>query len=90
MLTSKALFHEPFVAAVPPDHPLATRTTVTTDDLAHEALLLLQDGHCLRDQALSVCGLAEPASQEFTATSLETLRQMVAAGLGDAVAATRG
>lgn len=82
VLKSQSLFREPFVAALPPGHALGRNTTVTTNDLAPEALLLLQDGHCLRDQALSVCGLAEPDNQEFTATSLETLRQMVAAGLG--------
>jgi LysR family hydrogen peroxide-inducible transcriptional activator len=82
VLIAKLLFREPFVAALPPGHELAAKASVTTDDLAPEALLLLQDGHCLRDQALSVCGLATPANQEFTATSLETLRQMVAAGLG--------
>lgn len=80
-LKTRRLFREPFVAALPPGHALAAKTSVTTDDLSPDALLLLQDGHCLRDQALSVCGVADPAS-EFTATSLETLRQMVAAGLG--------
>ncbi len=82
LLRAQTLFREPFVAALPPHHDLAGRKTVTTEDLSPEALLLLQDGHCLRDQALSVCGLAQPENQEFTATSLETLRQMVAAGLG--------
>ena len=82
VLKAQTLFHEPFVAALPPGHALASKNSVTVDDLSPDALLLLQDGHCLRDQALSVCGLAEPANQEFTATSLETLRQMVAAGLG--------
>ncbi|MEM7083449.1 MAG: LysR substrate-binding domain-containing protein [Pseudomonadota bacterium] len=82
LLQARALFNEPFVAALPPGHALSSNDTVTTDELSPDALLLLQDGHCLRDQALSVCGLAEPGSQEFTATSLETLRQMVAAGLG--------
>ncbi len=82
LLRAEPLFREPFVAALPPGHSLAKRKTVTTDNLNPEELLLLQDGHCLRDQALSVCGLAQPGNQEFTATSLETLRQMVAAGLG--------
>lgn len=82
LLQHQALFREPFVAALPPGHSLSAKKTVTTDDLSPDALLLLQDGHCLRDQALSVCGLAQPGNQEFTATSLETLRQMVAAGLG--------
>ncbi len=51
-------------------------------DLADEPLLLLEEGHCLRDQALEVCKLAGAEEQDFRATSLETLRQMVAAGLG--------
>jgi LysR family hydrogen peroxide-inducible transcriptional activator len=52
-------------------------------DLAHESLLLLEDGHCLRDQALDVCALAGAGEKTgFRATSLETLRQMVAANVG--------
>jgi len=52
-------------------------------DLADERLLLLEDGHCLRDQALDVCRLSGASEKtEFQATSLETLRQMVAAGVG--------
>src|SRR5690606_15964756 len=53
------------------------------DDLAHENLLLLEDGHCLRQQTLDVCHLAGASEKaEFRATSLETLRQMVAANVG--------
>jgi LysR family hydrogen peroxide-inducible transcriptional activator len=56
---------------------------VTLDAIADERLLLLEDGHCLREQALSVCSLAGAHEREdFRATSLETLRQMVAAGVG--------
>ena len=77
------LFEEPFVLAVPQSHALARRSTLTLHDLAHERLLLLEDGHCLRDQALDVCTLAGSGERNgFRATSLETLRQMVAANVG--------
>lgn len=77
------LFEEPFVLAVPQTHRLADAPTVTLDHLAHERLLLLEDGHCLRDQALDVCKVAGASEKtEFQATSLETLRQMVAANVG--------
>ena len=69
--------------AVPGSHPLAQRRRVSGRDLAERDLLLLEEGHCLRDQALAVCsraGLGE--RQDFRATSLETLRQMVATGAG--------
>jgi LysR family hydrogen peroxide-inducible transcriptional activator len=73
------LFEEPFLLAVAPRHALAKRREVHVSDLATQRLLLLEDGHCLRDQALEVCqriGLAETSG--FRATSLETLRHMVA------------
>jgi LysR family hydrogen peroxide-inducible transcriptional activator len=77
------LFDEPFVLAVPSTHALAQRNTLTLHDLANERLLLLEDGHCLRDQALDVCALAGSGERNgFRATSLETLRQMVAANVG--------
>ncbi|MBK9493313.1 MAG: Hydrogen peroxide-inducible genes activator [Alphaproteobacteria bacterium ADurb.BinA280] len=77
------LFEEPFVLAVPKEHPLATRTPLRLRDIGDERLLLLDDGHCLRDQALDVCHLAGASEKDgFRATSLETLRQMVAAGVG--------
>jgi len=76
------LFVEPFLAAVPADHPLATATEVNIDELARAGLLLLEEGHCLRDQALEACHLQGLKSEEIRATSLETLRQMVAMGLG--------
>ena len=63
--------------------PLAKRANVKIDDLTGETLLLLEDGHCLRDQALEVCSRIDvKESEDYRATSLETLRQMVAAGLG--------
>lgn len=77
------LFDEPFVLAVPDVHPLAGRREVAMADLADQRLLLLEDGHCLRDQALDVCHLAGASERSgFRATSLETLRQMVAANVG--------
>lgn len=79
------LFDEHFVLAVPEAHPLAAhgRRRLTLDMLRREHLLLLEDGHCLRDQALDICHLAGASEKDgFRATSLETLRQMVAAGVG--------
>ena len=79
------LFDEPFVLAVPEQHALAKRRAkpLRLDDLRNEHLLLLEDGHCLREQALDVCQLAGANEKDgFRATSLETLRQMVAAGVG--------
>ncbi|MBN8792382.1 MAG: LysR family transcriptional regulator [Stenotrophomonas nitritireducens] len=82
-LHTEFLFEEPFVLAAPESHPLAAHATLTMADLADQRLLLLQDGHCLRDQALDVCHLAGALEKsEFQATSLETLRQMVAANVG--------
>ena len=82
-LHCEPLFAEPFMLAVPAGHALAQKRELTLSALAHEHLLLLEDGHCLRDQALEVCSLAGAGEKEgFRATSLETLRQMVAAGVG--------
>lgn len=82
-LDAELLFEDEFLLAVQPTHPLAKHQTVTQDDLHHYRLLLLDEGHCLRDQALSVCQLAGmEEEQDFRATSLETLRQMVKAGTG--------
>lgn len=77
------LFDEPFLLAVPRTHALARRASLRMRDLDDAHLLLLEEGHCLRDQALAVCRLAGADEREgFRATSLETLRQMVAAGVG--------
>jgi LysR family hydrogen peroxide-inducible transcriptional activator len=82
-LESAPLYEEPFVLAVPASHALADRDRVKVDDLRGETLLLLEDGHCLRDQALEVCSrIRVSEEQDYRATSLETLRQMVAAGHG--------
>jgi LysR family transcriptional regulator, hydrogen peroxide-inducible genes activator len=82
-LESRELYREAFMVALPERHQLAAHETLRVADLKGESLLLLEDGHCLRDQALEVCsrvGVRE--QQDFRATSLETLRQMVAAGAG--------
>jgi len=75
-----------FLVAMPPDHRLASHATVPVAALATERLLLLEDGHCLREQALAVCGLLAGEKGEtadgYAATSLHTLVQMVAGGLG--------
>jgi LysR family hydrogen peroxide-inducible transcriptional activator len=74
-----------FLIALPPDHRLAGEDQIPVSALATERLLLLEDGHCLRDQALAVCGLlaGERGDHDgFAATSLHTLVQMVASGLG--------
>jgi len=82
-LDSRELFAEPFTVAMPDGHRLAKRDTIRVDDLKGETLLLLEDGHCLRDQALEVCSrIGSSEKQDFRATSLETLRQMVATGAG--------
>jgi LysR family hydrogen peroxide-inducible transcriptional activator len=81
-LVTRELFKEPFLVAMPERHPLAARKRVRVEDLEHGRLLLLEEGHCLRDQALAVCAHAGTEEQDFRATSLETLRQMVAAGQG--------
>lgn len=82
-LSFAPLFDDPFYLACPERHPLAHKKTLDPAALAHEKLLLLEDGHCLRDQALEFCHSAEAGEdQEFRATSMETLRQMVAAGAG--------
>ena len=79
----EVLFEEPFVLALPADHPLAAQSTVTLSDLEGAELLLLEEGHCLRDHALEVCALADAHERvDFHATSMETLRQMVAADVG--------
>jgi len=82
-LEAVELYDEAFTLAVPADSPLAEKERVTTHDLHGVPLLLLEDGHCLRDQALEVCSrVGVQESQDYRATSLETLRQMVAAGHG--------
>ncbi len=82
-LAAAHLYREEFLLCVSTTHPLAARKRVRETDLEGETTLLLEDGHCLRDQALAVCTLAGAReATELRATSLPTLVQMVANGLG--------
>jgi LysR family hydrogen peroxide-inducible transcriptional activator len=79
----EVLFEEPFVTAMPSSHPLCDKQSISLQDLEGEELLLLEEGHCLRQQALEVCALAGAHERvDFHATSMETLRQMVAVNAG--------
>jgi len=82
-IESRELYEEAFTVALPNNHPLAASPPSKVQDLKGHTLLLLEDGHCLRDQALEVCSRVDVhEAEDFRATSLETLRQMVVAGLG--------
>ncbi|SFM99198.1 LysR substrate-binding domain-containing protein [Variovorax sp. OV329] len=83
------LYDEPFVAAVPSHHELAQKESVTSDELKSETMLLLGTGHCFRDHVLEVCpefarfsSNAEGIRKSFEGSSLETIKHMVAAGMG--------
>ena len=80
-LASQPLFAEPFLAALPHRHPLAGREVVAAAELARD-ILVLADGHCLRDQTLAVCGHSGALGGTLRASSLSTLLNMVAAGYG--------
>lgn len=78
-----ALFDDEFLLAAPAQHPLARKNGLSPDDLKGEDLLLLEDGHCLREHALSACRIKPgPGREQVAATSLGTLVNMVAGGLG--------
>lgn len=82
-LHAEFLFEEAFVLALPKHHRLAKAKRVKLADLSLESLLLLDDGHCMRDQALEVCAMTGATEKPgFRATSLETLRHMVSANVG--------
>ncbi len=82
-LISETLFVDRFLLAVPPDDPSFAEPPVSPDSPALERLMLLEEGHCLRDQALAVCSSVKPlAMASYGATSLTTLLQMVSHGLG--------
>jgi len=82
-METRKLYEEAFTVALPNHHALAAKSTIKVSDLKGQTLLLLEDGHCLRDQALEVCSRIDVReAEDFRATSLETLRQMVVAGLG--------
>ena len=77
------LFDDPFEFVCRKDDPLAEKTKLTTADLQQAPLLLLTDGHCLREHALDACHLGHrPSGTDVTATSLHTLVEMAAGGLG--------
>jgi len=83
MLLMEKLFDDEFKLAIAKNHPLAKQTIISPDELIGQPLLLLDEGHCLRDQALQFCQLNDvDEEQNVRATSLETLRQMVIAGTG--------
>jgi LysR family hydrogen peroxide-inducible transcriptional activator len=82
-LESRPLFADRFFLAVPLDDPDLVEPPVAPEDAALERLMLLEEGHCMREQALAVCGKARPAAMaNYGATSLTTLLQMVAHGHG--------
>jgi LysR family transcriptional regulator, hydrogen peroxide-inducible genes activator len=79
----RALFQDPFKVAMPSGHPLAVEKAVDLEQFRYEGLLLLKEGHCLRDHALAACRWADRRQIEpVEATSLHTLVQMVDNGLG--------
>ncbi len=82
-IESRELYREDFTVALPNGHALGAKSSIKVQDLKGHILLLLEDGHCLRDQALEVCSRVDVCeAEDYRATSLETLRQMVVAGLG--------
>ncbi len=83
------LYDEPFMAAVPSSHPLAQRSSITAEELKKETMLLLGNGHCFRDHVLEVCpefarfsSNSDGIRKSFEGSSLETIKHMVAAGMG--------
>ena len=88
-LATAALYDEPFMAALPVKHGLAKKKSITAEQLKNETMLLLGNGHCFRDHVLEVCpefarfsSNAEGIRKSFEGSSLETIKHMVAAGMG--------
>ncbi|HEU5435962.1 MAG TPA: hydrogen peroxide-inducible genes activator [Telluria sp.] len=88
-MSMQTLYDEPFVVAMPKSHPWASRAAITAEDLKTETMLLLGNGHCFRDQVLEVCPemarFSTPGNgmqRTFEGSSLETIRHMVASGIG--------
>lgn len=88
-LIAQPLYDEPFVVAVPRHHPFAKRKSISAEELKSETMLLLGAGHCFRDQVLEICPelsrfSPNPAGiqKTFEGSSLETIRHMVASGIG--------
>ena len=83
------LYDEPFIIAVPAQHPLSRRQQISSEELKQETMLLLGTGHCFRDHVLEVCpeyarfsSSAEGIRKSFEGSSLETIKHMVASGMG--------
>jgi LysR family hydrogen peroxide-inducible transcriptional activator len=83
----RALYDEPFLVALPPGHALEKKKHISADELSQESLLLLGAGHCFRDQVIDLCSTVARGNRGSLARtleggSLETIRQMVASGVG--------
>ena len=87
-LVTLPLYDEPFVVVIPSSHPWSARSTIAAEELAQEPLLMLGSGHCFREQVMEACPgcgqrLDHPSlAQTVEGTSLETIRHMVASGMG--------
>jgi len=81
-VVTQELYREPLMAVMPPNHPLAAKKQVTGDDLLGQPFIHLQSGHCLREQILAWCPQLSAADNKLETSSLETLRHMIAIGLG--------
>jgi LysR family hydrogen peroxide-inducible transcriptional activator len=86
-IATRAVYDEPFLVAVPKGHDWEERKRISADELTRESLLLLGEGHCFRDQVLDICNVMRAKERSSLARtveggSLETIRQMVASGVG--------
>jgi LysR family hydrogen peroxide-inducible transcriptional activator len=86
-VATRAVYDEPFMVALPQGHPLEKKKHISADELTRESLLLLGAGHCFRDQVLDLCSTVQrgprgPLARTLEGGSLETIRQMVASGVG--------
>ena len=86
-VTTRAVYDEPFMVALPQGHPLEKKKNISAEELTRESLLLLGAGHCFRDQVLDLCSTVQRGPRGALARtleggSLETIRQMVASGVG--------
>jgi LysR family transcriptional regulator, hydrogen peroxide-inducible genes activator len=86
-IETRAVYDEPFLVAVPKGHPWQNRKRISSEELTRESLLLLGEGHCFRDQVLEICHTLRARERSSLARtleggSLETIRQMVATGVG--------
>ena len=86
-VATRAVYDEPFLVALPRGHPLERKKHISADELSRESLLLLGAGHCFRDQVLDLCSTVQRGPRGTLARtleggSLETIRQMVASGVG--------